>query len=288
MLARHAGHFAKGIVVEHPGRISRRLRRFVGCAVAPLCKLVHRPTLSGIENLPQRGPYLLIANHSAGLGITEIFTFYSLYLERQGERSLAGFALPLDWHIPGLRFLVTAAGAIPSTYEHAHQALEKDVPILLFPGGDHETTRPVWQANRVDFGGRQGFLKIARDGGVPIVPMGIRGSHLTAPILFRSKLLATLLLAPRLIGQKRWGLSLLGVIGSAAILGFASVDLPWRILLTWIWLGSPLTFLPWIPWKISYSIGRPIPAADLFGNGQSLEHALARVQDEVQHLVTPS
>jgi 1-acyl-sn-glycerol-3-phosphate acyltransferase len=78
--------------------------------------------------------------------------------------------------------------------------------------------RPLWQYDRVDFGGRVGFLRIAREAGVPVVPLGIRGGHLTAPILFRSRALATLLVAPRLIGQKRRGVSLLGLLVAVAIM----------------------------------------------------------------------
>lgn len=59
----------------------------------------------------------------------------------------------------------------------------------------------------MDFGGRTGFLKIGREAGVPIVPMGIRGSHMTGPVLVRSTQLATLLLLPRVMGQKRWALN---------------------------------------------------------------------------------
>jgi 1-acyl-sn-glycerol-3-phosphate acyltransferase len=55
--------------------------------------------------------------------------------------------------------------------------------VLIFPGGDHEAFRPVWQAYRVDMANRKGFLRIARRAWVPIVPLGIRGSQFALPIL---------------------------------------------------------------------------------------------------------
>jgi 1-acyl-sn-glycerol-3-phosphate acyltransferase len=281
-----AGHFAAGIEVKNPGAFSPRLVRFTQRIGGPLVRLSYRPSLDGFENLPSEGPFLLVANHSAGLGIAEIFSFYTLYFARFGAgRKLAGFALPLDWHIPGMRALVEAAGAIPSSYAAARHALAAGVPILMFPGGDYETTRPIWQAHRVDFGGRKGFLRIAREAGVPVVPLGIRGSHFTAPILWRSELLATLLVAPRLIGQKRWGVSLLGLLG--AVLLLALVPLPWSLFWVWLWLGSPATFLPWIPWTVRLRIGKPLPARELFPtDGEAgLDAALVRVQASVQRLV---
>lgn len=215
-----------------------------------------------------------------------------MFFRRFGAtRRLAGFALPLGFRVFPLSSILKGVGAIPSTYEAARHALANGVPILVFPGGDHETLRPIWQANRVDFGGRVGFLRIARAAGVPIVPMGIRGSHFTAPILFRSTWLANLLVAPRLIGQKRWGLSLLGVIGAVLILMYAPATWPVRLLLTWLWLGSPFTFYPCVPWTIRMRIGAPISAADLFdGVGRDapddeLRRALARVEGLVQGLV---
>jgi 1-acyl-sn-glycerol-3-phosphate acyltransferase len=158
---------------------------------------------------------------------------------------------------------------------------------LVFPGGDHECLRPLWRAREVDFAGRTGFLRIARDARVPIVPMGIRGSHRTAPLAGRSRWLANALVAPRLLyGTKRWGLTALGLAGA---LGLART--PWplgvRALSIWLWLGSPLVFLPVLPATIGFRIGAPLEPEALFGADGSadLSAALARVQGAVQGLV---
>ena len=263
--------------------------RLVARYIEPFVRLCYRPTLDGIANLPERGPFLLVANHSAGLGVAEILSFLALYLRDVGpERPLTGFAIPIGFRVWPLSAAHRALGTIPSTYEAAEQALSAGVPILVFPGGDHETLRPVWQANRVDFGGRLGFLRIARAAGVPIVPLGIRGSHYTAPMLLRSRLLATLLVVPRLMGQKRWGISLLGVIVAALIAWSGPGTWPLRAALSWLWLGSALSFVPWIPWTIRMRVGAPIAANDLFageGTEEELRRALPRVEAAVQALV---
>lgn len=289
-LLRSTADFADGIEIPNPGQptpeIVEKTRRFL----LPVVKACHRPTLTGTENLPEGKPYLLVANHSAGTGVAEILCFLALYLRDVGaHRPLAGFALPLSFHMPGTRTLLRDIGAIPSTYEAARRTLDAGVPLLVFPGGDHETLRPVWQLNTVDFGGRTGFLRIAREANVPVVPMGIRGSHMTCPILFRSKWLASFLVLPRLFGLKRWGISLSALIGAALILAFVPLALPWRLLLVYLWLPSPLTLLPFIPWTIRERIGTPIPPEELFPAGMDdaaqLQHALAKVQGAVQELV---
>lgn len=284
-----SGHFAKDIFVERPGRFAAWFVSLVGRLVLPLVRIFYRGALDGTENLPKDRPFLLVSNHNAGLGIAELGTFYALYLAQVGpQRPLAGFALPLGFKVPLFKRVLQAAGAIPSTYEAAEQTLAAGVPILMFPGGDYETTRPVWQANRVDFGGRVGFLRIARKAGVAIVPMGIRGSHVTAPMLFRSESAATLLVQPRLIGQKRWAISLLGVIGAALVATLLPVSWPIRLMVAWLWLGSPLSYFPWLPSVIRMRIGQPIESAELFARARSddaLERALARVEGSVQELV---
>lgn len=257
--------------------------------IEPLIRRCFRPTLEGVERIPSQGPFLLVANHSAGLGLAELVSFAVLYLRDVGPgRRLAGFAHPVGFRVFPLSTLLRGLGAIPSTYGAARDALGKGVPLLVFPGGDHETMRPIWQANRVDLGGRVGFLRIAREAGVPIVPLGIRGSHLTAPVLVRSRLLATLLVAPRLFGAKRWGVSLLAVLGAALIAALVPAPWPVRALLIWLWLGSPLTFVPWVPWRLRLRVGSPLPASDLFAgepDEAQLRRALSRVEGTIQSLV---
>jgi 1-acyl-sn-glycerol-3-phosphate acyltransferase len=283
--------WAEGVRIDNPGRPAPGFVRLVRRVLDPIVQLCHRPTLVGVGSLPE-GPFLLVANHSAGLGLAEINTFIVMYLRHVGpDRPLAGFAHPAAFRVFPLSAALRAMGAVPSTYAAAEKTLSVGVPLLVFPGGDHETLRPIWQANRVDFGGRLGFLRIARTAGVPIVPLGIRGGHFTAPVLFRSRALATLLVAPRVLGVKRWGISLLGVIVAALVLTLVPASWPVRAAIVWLWLGSPLTFFPWVPWTLRMRIGTPIPASELFtpagsdGGDEQLSRALARVQAAVQALV---
>ena len=278
--------WARGVDVSNPGVFAPRIVSMANAVLWPLVRLLFRPSLQGVENLPRDKPFLLVANHSAGAGIAEIMCFIALYLRQVGaDRPLAGFALPQGFSVFPLSKLLKSIGAIPSTYDAASKTLEKGVPILIFPGGDYETLRPLWQANRVDFGGRTGFLNIAKTAAVPIIPLGIQGAHYTCPIFLRSEWLAWMLLVPRLIGLKRWGISLTGIIGAAAILLLAPLGMEWRWLLTWLWLGSPLVFLPILPWRIRMQLGKPIAAEDLFAAEPDMQQVLRRVEREVETLV---
>ncbi len=269
-----------------PGRVSPSLVAFARRVVLPVVRVAFRPTLTGLEHLPREGPFLLVGNHSAGLGLAELASFAALYLDRFGAaRPLAGFAHPIDFRLGPVARVFRSLGAVPATYEGAAEALAAGVPLLVFPGGDHETMRPLWQARRVDLGGRKGFLKIARAHRLPIVPLGIRGSHHTAPILWRSRALPWALVLPRLAGLKRWPLTVLGLVGALA-LASAPWSWPLRAALVWAWLGSPLTMLPWVPARIAMEVGEPIAPEALFRDDDpALDGALATVQSALQRIV---
>ncbi len=251
---------------------------------------MHRPVLENVENLPTDRPFLLVANHSGGLAVAEIFSFVLCYLERVGaERPLAGMAHPFTFAIWPFTSMVRGIGAIPSTYAAAEAALESGVPVLVFPGGDYESTRPIWQAKKVTFGGRQGFLRIARKMQVPIVPMGIRGSHYTTPILLRSPIMAWITVIPRFMGIKQFSLTFLGVAGAILLAVFLAPVLNGWLLAAVIlfWLSSPFTYIPFVPWTIRMRIGECIESDDLFADDsdETLDAAYERVVAAVQALV---
>lgn len=260
-------------------RAVARWRRYVG----PLVRLAFRPKLSGVEQLPRDRPVMIVANHS-GLGLAEIV---SLIVTMPEGLKIAPMVHPLSMKGPAGGWM-RRLGAIPSTYEDAKAALAGGASILIFPGGDHESMRPLWQANRVDFNGRQGFLKIARAAGVDLVPMGIRGSHYTTPIVYRSRgLLPRLLVLPYVLGvRKRFPITLAGVLGVAALIAFGPVWTWWlTAILGVLILSTPVSQLPWIPWTIRMRVGPVIPRADAFRDGDALNGAYERIRSAVEEQV---
>lgn len=266
------------------GQVTPRAERLILRILRPLTRLLYGPRLEGVEHLPAAGPYLLVANHSACIALAELGSLMALWLGAFGtSRPLAGFAHPLGLRLFPASAVLAGVGAIPSTFEAGRAALAAGVPVLIFPGGDHEAMRPLWQAARVDFGGRAGFIRLARAAGVPVVPLGIRGSHVTAPVLWRSRhLLPWGLVLPRAVGLKRWPLTLLGALGAAAL----CLALPgplWGPAAAWLWLASPLTLLPLLPSRLRFRIGPALSPATV-AEGTDAE-AARRVEAAVQALV---
>jgi len=67
--------------------------------------------------------------------------------------------------------------SIPNDFQSAKKSLKEGWQILVYPGGAWESSRPTTHRDRIDFNGRSGFIRLARDAGVPIVPIISTGAH---------------------------------------------------------------------------------------------------------------
>jgi 1-acyl-sn-glycerol-3-phosphate acyltransferase len=63
-------------------------------------------------------------------------------------------------------------GFIPASHENADEALRAGGVVVVFPGGDYDVFRPSSSANKIDFGGRAGYVRAALNAGVPSVSIG--------------------------------------------------------------------------------------------------------------------
>ena len=117
---------------------------------------------------------LLVGNHSGGnlTPDTTVFTLaFSTYFGV--ERRFHQLAHNLVLSMPGLGFL-RKYGTVAATPANAERALDQGAALLVYPGGDYEVHRPSWESASVDFDGRKGFIRLAKQKDVPIVPVVVR------------------------------------------------------------------------------------------------------------------
>jgi 1-acyl-sn-glycerol-3-phosphate acyltransferase len=232
-----------------------------------LASLYFRAEVRGLGNVPEEGPVLLVGNHSGGnlTPDTSVFTLaFSTYFGV--ERPFYQLAHNLVLSMPGLSFL-RKYGTVAASHENARKALQAGAAVLVYPGGDYEVHRPSWEGDRVDFGGRKGFLRLALDAGVPIVPVVSIGGQETSLFLSRGERLAKGLRLDKLFRLKVLPIS---------------IALPWVIN-----VGDMAGHLP-LPAKITVEALPPIDLRREFGAEPDLDevydHLVRQMQETLDAL----
>jgi 1-acyl-sn-glycerol-3-phosphate acyltransferase len=186
-----------------------------------LASIYFRADVRGLDRVPAEGPVLLVGNHSGGNVPPDTFVFTLAFCTYFGvERPFYQLAHNLVVSAPPLGYL-RKFGTVAASHENAQLALKSGAALLVYPGGDYEVFRPSWERHRVDFGGRKGYVRLAREAGVPIVPVASVGGQETALFLSRGQWLAKLLMADRLLRLKSvpislalpWGLNISDLAG---------------------------------------------------------------------------
>lgn len=149
------------------------------------------PTVVGFEHLPDEGPFLVVGNHSGGMWMPDYWAFLAHWFRRRGaEAALYSLGFDFLFSIPGAGSLARALGSVPASHDNAARLLRRGAAVLVYPGGDFEDYRPWSERHRVELGGHDGFVRLALQHGVPVVPMVSHGSHDAVVVLSRGDRLA--------------------------------------------------------------------------------------------------
>ena len=219
-----------------------------------------RGEVRGIENVPADGPALLVGNHSGGTLIADTFVFSIKFYEHFGsDRRFHQLAHDVATRLPGLG--IRQWGSLRASHDNARKAFDAGAPVLVYPGGDHETFRPSWESDEIDFGGRDGFIKLALEQDVPIVPVVSIGGQETALFLGQGHGISRRLGLEKLTRIKVFPVQL------APPFGFTLLDLPMRV---------PL------PAKITVEVLPPIDLKDRFGRDPKPEEIYDEITGDMQ------
>jgi len=218
--------------------------------------LYFRGEVRGLGNIPEDGPVLLVGNHSGGNLTPDTHVFTLAFCAYFGvERRFYQLAHNLVLSMPGLGML-RKYGTVAASPDNARKALDSGAALLVYPGGDYEVHRPVWEGNRVDFDGRKGFIRLALEHDVPTVPLVSIGGQETSLFLSRGEHLARLLALDKLFRLKVLPISL---------------AIPWGLN-----VGDMLGHWP-LPAKITIEALPPIHLRDEFGADPDLDEVYDHV-----------
>jgi len=227
-----------------------------------------RAEVRDLGNIPPDKPVLLVGNHSGGNIIVDTFVFslaFSTYFGVERPFHQLAHNLAIAWPVAG--GMLRKSGTVSASHEHAEQALEAGAPVLVYPGGDWETHRPSWKSGEIDFAGRKGFIQLALDAGVPIVPVVSIGGQETALFLSQGGGLARALRLDRLFRLKVLPIS---------------IALPWGLN-----VGDFAGHIP-LPSKITIEVLPPIDLEREFGPDpdpdEVYEHVTSQMQEALDGL----
>ncbi|MBN8611100.1 MAG: 1-acyl-sn-glycerol-3-phosphate acyltransferase [Deltaproteobacteria bacterium] len=210
-------------------------------------------TVEGEEHIAGR-PCVYVANHNGGIMGPDLFCTMHVLWQRLGAHTPL-YAMAHDFamaHVHPLGRMLQRIGGLRATPDNARRVLDSGASLLVYPGGDLDAYRHFERRNEVVFGQRTGFVKIARDAGVPIVPIVAQGAHRSAIILHEGEWIA------QALGLTRW----------SRLRRFPiAVALPWGI--------APGPWMPYLPLPFPIQL-RILPALEV-----PPDSALTVVRDEV-------
>jgi 1-acyl-sn-glycerol-3-phosphate acyltransferase len=162
-----------------------------------------RPDVRGFERLPERGPFLVVGNHSGGQMPPDLPVLLTAWWRERGiEEPVYALFHSFFLGLPGVGPVMKRAGAVEAGRAEAEAILGSGGILIDYPGGDFEVFRPWWERNRIEFGGRLGVVRLALRTQVPVVASVSVGAHETLFVLARGERVAKLLGLDRLFRIK--------------------------------------------------------------------------------------
>ncbi|MFW6066839.1 MAG: lysophospholipid acyltransferase family protein [Myxococcota bacterium] len=202
----------------------------------PLLERWFKPEVRGLSRIPE-GPALYVGNHSGGFMTPDTWIFTSAVFERRGIGDVPyGLTHDTVMRWPGVRRLLDHLGGVHANAANAHRLFAQGAKVLVYPGGDLDAFRPSRDRDRVVFGKRRGYVRLALREGVPVVPVVSAGSHEGWYVLDDGRWIARLLPVHRLLRTDVVPITL---------------SIPWGLT------PAPPAYLPW-PTRVLIEVLEPI------------------------------
>ncbi len=196
--------------------------------VEAMYRLWYRTEVHGIENVPNDGRVLLIANHSGQLPFDGAVIGASLLLDRDPPRMIRSMVEKFATALPFFGTFCVRCGQVTGLPDNCRRLLDAGESVLVFPEGAAGISKPFSQRYKLARFGH-GFMRLALETGSPIVPIAVVGAEEQIINLGNAAWLAKLVGAPSV-----------PIPPLALLLGPAAM-LPMPVKLR-IYYGEPMTF----------------------------------------------
>ncbi len=160
----------------------------------PLAEKWFRVEVRGLENIPQDGGALVVANHSGTVPVDALMT--GLVVHDHAERYLRMLGADLVFALPFVSGMARRGGATLACGEDAERMLGSGELVGVWPEGFKGVGKPYSERYKLQRFGRGGFVSAAMRTGAPIVPCSIVGAEEIYPLVGDLPTLARLLGLP--------------------------------------------------------------------------------------------
>jgi 1-acyl-sn-glycerol-3-phosphate acyltransferase len=208
----------------------------------------------GLENVPDTGGALIVANHSGTIALDAIMTQIALLDHHPAQRHLRMLAADLVFKVPFVGEYARKGGSTLACAQDAQRLLDAGELVGVWPEGFKGVGKPFSERYKLQRFGRGGFVSAALRAGVPIIPTAIVGAEETYPM----------------IGDART---------IARIFGLPYVP----ITPTFPWLG-PLGLVP-LPSKWIIKFGEPIHTEEFEASAADDPMLVFNLTDEVRETI---
>ena len=173
---------------------------FTDAVVLPLLRALatawFRVNVTGIENLPDTGAALVVANHAGVLPIDAMMTTVAVHDNHPAQRPLRLLAGDTVFDTPVLGRAARKAGHTRACTADAHRLLSTGELTAVFPEGYKGLGKRYKDRYKLQRFGRGGFVSAALRTKAPIIPCSIVGSEEIYPMIGDIRVLARLLGLP--------------------------------------------------------------------------------------------
>lgn len=147
-----------------------------------------RVQVDGLRHVPD-GPALLVGNHSTQMAYDGMLVLTALFLECDPPRHAAPMGAYVFAKNPLYSEFMPRMGQLTGTPANCRLLLERGRQVLVFPEGELGGSKTVFNRYKLaPFG--HGFMRIAYETGVPVVPFAFIGGEEMVPSFSRLEPLA--------------------------------------------------------------------------------------------------
>lgn len=162
----------------------------------PVYEKWFRVEVRGIENIPETGGALVVANHSGTIPIDGMMTQVAIHDAHPAHRHLRMLGADLVFELPFVGTNARRAGSTLATAADAERLLRRGELVGVYPEGFKGVGKPFSERYKLQRFGRGGFVSAALRTGVPIIPCSIVGAEEIYPLIGNISVLARLMGAP--------------------------------------------------------------------------------------------